>query len=393
MPDATDQATPHTYDPKNGVFSICITCEGHASRRWRGARSEAEAAALNQRLSDHRARVVYDKVAEMVQYELPGFPIAVRDRAVGARHPFPTASEDNATIDRCVAVMVDLVWTRPGQNVIPRPLKKMWPQHVYWEIRLIDYVVANAFTVEVGYARVGIRSPSSKKELILGGPIFGTDLSVVDLLSAIKSGPTKLREILKFRKVIDFKKLKDLKDAWKLEQFIDKVGSRLSKGQMGKTVSFTTPPMDFDDWMNKGEGQQIIFLHSEAKTGLTKSSADDMIIEGVDTDPTMLEWGHDWLKFYKGTPDLNLHVERGVLTPQNDPQDYLLVHDPRGPQVVDFEVASKTHDLTLVSFPTGKSGWNDIGRRQQEELKNFVHEKARAIHARAVLAKPVAPRI
>jgi predicted GTPase len=61
--------------------------------------------------------------------------------------------------------------------------------------------------------------------------------------------------------------------------------------------------------------------------------------------------------------------------------------------VVDFQVASETHDLTLVSFPTGKSGWNDIGRRQQEELKSFVHEKARAIGARAVRVKPVPPRI
>lgn len=190
----------------------------------------------------------------------------------------------------------------------------MWPKRVCWEIRVIDYAVANAFTVELGYVRVGIRSPVSKKELILGGPVFGTDLSVVDLLSAVKSGPAKLREILKFRKVIDFKKLKDLKDAWKLGQFLDKVGNRLSKGQMGKTVSFTTDPMDFDDWMNDGEGQQIIFLHGEAKTVLTKSYADDMIIEGVKTDPTMLEWGHEWLKFNKGTPDLDFHIERGVLT-------------------------------------------------------------------------------
>ncbi len=396
MPDVTSQTTLgiyDIYDPRNGAFSVCITCEGHASRRWRGARSEAEAAALNQRLSEHRARVVYDKVVEMVQSELPGFPIAVRDRAVGARHPFPTAGEDNAAVDRCVVVMIDLVWTRPDQKVIPRPLKKMWPKRVCWEIRVIDYAVANAFTVELGYVRVGIRSPVSKKELILGGPVFGTDLSVVDLLSAVKSGPAKLREILKFRKVIDFKKLKDLKDAWKLGQFLDKVGSRLSKGQMGKTVSFTTDPMDFNDWMNDGEGQQIIFLHGEAKTVLTKSYADDMIIEGVKTDPTMLEWGHEWLKFYKGTSDLDFHIERGVLTPQNDPQDYLMVRDPRGPQVVDFEVASTTHDLTLVSFPTEKAEWKYIDDSQRKELKKFVQEKARAIRARAVLVKPAPPRI
>ena len=258
---------------------------------------------------------------------------------------------------------------------------------------MIDYVVANAFTVEAGYVRVGIRSPVSKKELILGGPIFGTDLSVADLLSAVKSGPAKLREILKFRKVIDFKKLKDLKDAWKLEQFLDKVASRMSKGQMGKTVSFTTPPMDFDDWMNNGEGQQIIFLHGEGKSGLTKSYADDMIIEGVKTDPMMLEWGHEWLKFYKGTPDLNFHIERGVLTPQNDPQDYLMVRDPRGPQVIDSEVATKTYDCILVAFPTEKAEWKYIDDRQQKELRNFVHEKARAIRARAVLVKPAPPRI
>jgi hypothetical protein len=348
---------------------------------------------LNQSLSEHRARVVYGKVVEMVQHELPGFPIAVRDRAVGVRHPFPTAGEDNAAVDRCVAVMIDLVWTRPDQRVIPRPQKRMWPKRVCWEIRVIDYAVANAFTLEAGYVRVGIRSPVSKKELILGGPIFGVDLSVADLLMASKAGPAKLREILKFRKVIDFKKLKDLKDAWKLEQFIDKVGSRLSKGQMGKTVSFTTPPMDFDDWMNKGQGQRFNFLHGEIKSGLTKSAADDMIIGGIDTDPTMLEWGHDWIKFYKGSPDVDFHVEAAMLTPQNDPQDYIMVPDPRGPQVVDFKVASETHDIILVSFPTGKSGWSHIDLRQLNNLKNFVREKARAIRARAVLVKPAPPRV
>lgn len=396
MPDVTAQTTPgiyDTYDPKNGVFSVCITCEGHASRRWRGARNETEAAALNQRLSDHRARVVYDRVAEMVQQELPGFPIAVRERSLGSRHPFPTAGEDNAAIDRSVAVMIDLVWTRPDQKVIPRPLKKMWPKHVTWEARVIDYVVVNAFTAEAGFVRVGIRGPSTNKELILSGLIYGVDLSAADLLAAVAKGPAKIKEMLKFRKIVDLKKLSDLKDPWKLKNLMDKVNKRLTTGQMGKTVSFTTAPMDFEDWSNNGSGQPVIFLHGELKSGLTKTYADDLLFEAVDTDPGMLEYGHSWVKFYKGSPDLNFHIERGVLTPENDPQDFLMVRDPRGPQVIDSEVATMTHDCILVAFPTEKHEWKYIDDRQRKELRRFVHEKASAIRARTVLVKPVPPRI
>jgi len=396
MPDITAQTIPgiyNTYDPGNGVFSVCITCEGHASRRWKAAHNEAEAATLNQRLSEHRARVVYDKVVEMVQHELPGFPIAVRERSVGSRHPFPTAGEDNAAIDRSVAIMIDLVWTRPEQKVVPRPLVKMWPKHVIWEARVIDYVVANAFTLEAGYARVGIRAPGANKELILGGMLYGVDLSVADFLASVKAGPAKLKDMLKFRKVVDLKKLKDLKDPWKLKNILDKVNNRVTTGQMGKTVSFSTPPMDFEDWRNNGAGQPVIFAHGEIKTGFTKSYGDDLLFEGVHTDPGMLEYGHSWIKFYKGTPDIDFHIERGVLKPENEPQDFLMVRDSRGPQVIDSEVATRTYDVILVAFPTEKADWKYIDYRQQRELRQFVHEKAKAIRARTVLVKPVPPRI
>lgn len=99
MPD------PYLFDS----LSVRITCEGHASRRWRGAHSKLEAAALNYGLSEHRAQGVYDQVERMIKQQLPGLPIAVRKRAFGSSKPFPTAGEDNAAVDRSVVVMIDLV--------------------------------------------------------------------------------------------------------------------------------------------------------------------------------------------------------------------------------------------------------------------------------------------
>src|SRR5262245_57448768 len=63
--------------PKLGTVAVRITAEGHASRRWKSARSADEAARLNQLLSDARARTIYAEVEKIVKTVLPSFPIAL----------------------------------------------------------------------------------------------------------------------------------------------------------------------------------------------------------------------------------------------------------------------------------------------------------------------------
>lgn len=63
--------------PKDGTVSVRITCVGHASRRWRGARTKAAASALNQRLSEFRAKTIFDQVDPIVKMQLPGLPVAL----------------------------------------------------------------------------------------------------------------------------------------------------------------------------------------------------------------------------------------------------------------------------------------------------------------------------
>src|SRR4051794_21176684 len=119
-------------NPDNGSIAVRITCVGRASRRWKGASSSAAAASLNQRLSEHRAKTLYDQVESIVKVHLPNLPIALRERALGSTSPFPTASEDNAAVDRSVLVLIDLVSTNPTLKRVPQPPRKIYVPSIYW---------------------------------------------------------------------------------------------------------------------------------------------------------------------------------------------------------------------------------------------------------------------
>jgi hypothetical protein len=416
MPNVTSQTIPgiyDTYDPAMGEFSVLITCEGHASRRWKGARNAAEADALNQRLSEQRARVVYDQVKKMVEHELPGFPIALRERAVGSRKPVTNSTDNNAAAERCVAVMVDLVWTRPGaQKVILPQFRKVWPKYVSWKARVINYVAASLLVAEGGYVRIGVTPDvpptvsGHGKEVILAGFLYGVDLSVTDFLAAIGKGPMKAKQLIKdffkIRRLADIKKLKDLKDLAKATNWAEKILKNVSTGQTGSTMSFTTPPMSFDDWGRGGNGQPFMILRGEIKYYLAKSNADYIIFDEVKTDPGMLEWAHNWIQWYPDTmkpswdkaPDVGAHILGGTLSAADIPRDVLMIRDWSQPtKVIDTHINSVTYSLIYVAYPTGESEWRYIHEDQRRELRMFVKERAAAIRARCVLVKPVPPRI
>lgn len=156
--------------PKDGTVSVRITCVGHASRRWRGARTKAAASALNQRLSEFRAKTIFDQVDPIVKMQLPGLPVALGQKAVGSTEPFPTAGEDNAAIDRSVVLMVDLVWTGTGgYKKVHRPPRLVYAPSTFWEMKIAALFGASGIGVKSSLLRVKIKNLSTGRELSLLG--------------------------------------------------------------------------------------------------------------------------------------------------------------------------------------------------------------------------------
>jgi hypothetical protein len=363
MPD------PYLFDS----LSVRITCEGHASPRWRGAHSKLEAAALNYGLSEHRAQAVYDQAERMIKQQLPGLPIAVRKRAFGSSKPFPTAGEDNAAVDRSVVVMIDLVSTRTSQKIVqPRP-KKIWVKSTYWKLEVVDYLSVSAVGAAASVARIRITDPITNKELYLAGGVFGGDLDIgTDLIFGIFRG--KLPKAKLFN-ISGFKSLKDLFDPLKDANLADKIYKRVTKGHMGEVIWFKTEPMDFDDWMNNGNGQSVTFIHGDIKTPFSKSSADLIVLWDIEAEHRALAWGATPLSPMPGSvvpkASVDVRVESGTLKPLNHPQDYYIWQDPHF-DVVDSQVTKPYRDGILLSFPTGKANWHDLGPRQCEDVRKFV---------------------
>ncbi|MBR0856902.1 hypothetical protein [Bradyrhizobium liaoningense] len=351
--------------PKDGTISVRITCVGHASRRWRSARTKAAASALNQRLSELRAKTIYDQVDPIVKMQLPGLPIALGQRAVGSTEPFPTVSEDNAAIDRSVVLMVDLVWTGTGgYKKVPRPPRLIYAPSTLWELKIAALFGASGIGFKSSLLRVKIKNLNTGRELSLFGPIFGGDLTI---------GPGMFKKVPKV-KPVNFDKVdpKQLRDA-----------------QVGKPVVFTTPLMDFEDWINGSEGQLVRLVHAHLKTGVTKSQTSFLQFVGVDTHPGSLVFDLKALGFSLGIPEVSDQVQAGKLTAENHPTDMYLVDTPD--DTIPIQVAQHRSEGILISFPTEKHQWKDLSSSQQDEVRRFVLNRTAAIRALADFKDVVAP--
>jgi hypothetical protein len=344
--------------PDNETLAVRITCVGRASRRWRSTTSSAAAASLNQRLSEHRAKTIYDYVESIVKVELPNLPIALREKALGSTSPFPTASEDNAAVDRSVLLMVDLVRTRSAEKIVPRAPRRVYVPSIYWTLKVVGLVGATGVGFRPSLLRVTIRNPLSGKELSLSGPIFGGDLDI---------SPGMFKKIPKV-KPFKFDKPTDI-----LKQLHD--------GQVGKEVSFDTPLMDFDDWINGASGQLVRVVHTHIKTGVTKTQTTFLQFVSVDTHPGSLVFDLKKLGFRLGMPDLDIQVQSGILTADNHPEDTVLTPTPD--DRVPVQVITNHADGILVSFPTGKSSWKDLTSSQRDEIRRFLMNAVAGIRALA----------
>ena len=108
-----DLRVPQQCRRTSEIWLSALTSCGDASPRWKTARYCSEADRLNQRLSELRATNVRKAVEQVLRTELPGLPITVSSKGLGSQQRFPSATEDNAAVDRSVVVTIDLTTTTP----------------------------------------------------------------------------------------------------------------------------------------------------------------------------------------------------------------------------------------------------------------------------------------
>ena len=321
-------------------LTVRITVTGRASRRWRGAPSQAEADRLNQTLSEERAQNLRKPVEAILKKELPGVKIEAPAQGLGSRDGFPLTGDDNAAVDRSVIVSVDLITTIRGSKTEFRP-RKIYAPSKFWTLKVVSMVGAGA-GAKIVHMRVTIRGSTTGRELTLAGTLYGGAL------------PDR-------KKPFDF-------------------GNKDQPGKpVGNEVTFhTEEAQSFNYFVGSEKGQRVRLVN--AGIGLVRKRETTFLqFTNLDTDPGSLVF--EYTKGWSLLPKLDLGVAAGFLNLEGPvPSDYI-----DGTTMVEVPTEDVRHhyDGLLLSFPTGKAGLNDLTAKDRELLTDFVTNKARAIAALA----------
>lgn len=328
-------------------LTVRITVVGRASRRWRGAQSQAEADRLNQALSEARAQNLRKPVEAILRKELPGIKIEAPAQGLGSQHGFPLTGDDNAAIDRSVVVSVDLTTTSKGSRMERRP-RKIYAPSKFWTLKVLSMVSISGGAKLVSM-RVTIRGSTTGRILTLAGTLKGGALP-------------------------------DPKNPFD-------VGKKDQPGKpVGDEVTFhTEEAQSFNYFVGSEKGQWVRLVN--AGVGLVRKRETTFLqFTNLDTIPGSLvfEYSKGW-----SLPKIDLGVATGILTVEGPvPSDYIddtvLVEVPN-------EHVRRNHDSLLLSFPTEKAGFGDLTARDRELLTDYVTNRARAIAALAESGFPVVP--
>jgi hypothetical protein len=318
--------------PKSGEFSVRITVVGHASARWKGANSVAEAARLNQALSEQRARNVQRVVEQILKRELPTVNIAVGLKGVGSQFPAePERPQDNEAINRSVVVRVELSHTLPGEKVVARPPMRIDARSRFWYVR-VTHLQSAALGLGAGRVNLVLRNAISKKETTFGAWIGG---------GGIAANPGD----------------------WFAKQKPD--------AQVGKELFFETDEaMGFDEF----KGQLIRIGSVAAKLGIGASYT-YLAFAFLGDGAKFLPFDHG---FKVGKPSLQASVMTGWLEMTGKiPGDWWEVDSL--PDIIPIEYKSKYADGVVLSFPTGQANLSDLTAKDRQRLEDFVTNEARNI--------------
>lgn len=335
-------------DKTMASLSVRLNVVGHASPRWKSARSASEAASRNQALSAARAENVRKAVEMILKQEIPNLPINVPAVGVGSSQKFPTASEDNAAIDRSVIVTVDLVTHDRRLSAGPPRKRRVYVPSKIWTMK----VVSLGRMAGLGYVRIFLRisleNAWNKKSANFAGWVQG-------------GGPAM-----------------SFKDSFKISK------DKPSMGIVGKEVVFSTKEaMDFEDWSHGGPGRaeetglMTRLVKLEVKFGLS-TKMHYLVFPWLPTHPDMLifdakPFGVGLLKADGYTAFGKLYLEGSI------PDSFIELPDL--PDIVEVPYSRTNSDGIALTFPTGKSRLMDLTEKDRRLLREFVTNKARGIKA------------
>jgi hypothetical protein len=348
-------------------FGVRVDVVGHASARWRGAKSRAEAERLNQALSEQRAQSVRAFVEQVIRRELPGVTLTpatsgpgqrptgfqIGSKGVGSRQsPEPQGPDDNEAINRSVVLTLQRAITSTNTVVKSRP-GRILARSKTWTLKVI-FLDTIALGPGKGFIRVKIRNNHTGKEATYSTDLGGGGLDVDLVKKKLKLDPRdtvvggevafSTDEALGFG---DFHN--QLIRVGKLEVSagigIPKTRWKVGVGTENMYLSFDPP--------NLGDGAQLLFFKSDF--GFSKKiSAGAFLMVG------------------------RLKMEG------SNPGDWIDVLDY-------YDVTQKhTHDDAdgmVVSFPTGKSALSDLTDKDRRQLEAYVTTWAKNT---AVLAERLA---
>jgi hypothetical protein len=329
---------------------VRIEVVGHASKRWRAARTKEEADRLNQQLSEARAANIRKVVEEIVRKELPNISIEVPGWGVGSRDPFPTAGEDNAAVDRSVVVGISLDGVETGERTESRPAKIYTPSR-FWTFRVLAQVGATTIGAKAVFMRIGIKSNATGRELVMSGWLFGGGFGFMkkDLFQTDNLDRKSLQKIFK---------------------------------PVGMEVTFqTNGAKDFDYFVGDDNGQSVRVIHGGL--GVVRKRETTLFqFRNLEIPSLVYEWTKGWT-----TVTLNPSVVSGTLTVEGPvPDDYVV---STRMVTVPTMISRPDYDALLLSFPTGRSGFTDLAPRDRQQLIDFATWKARTIRSFAELGDKI----
>jgi hypothetical protein len=318
--------------------AVRVTVVGHASTRWQGAASAAEAARLNEALSKQRADNVRAAVEQILRLEVPGVTIApgssstgnlegvqVGSYGVGSREPVlnpvkdPNDRMENDPLNRSVRISIELITTeyhQAGASLAPR---RMGARTKFWYLTVVDLLGASAGG-GVYHITLTLRNSLSGKTALYKGMLFSGGLATPS-----RTNPKGSDKELSF--YTDEEMGFDDFDGQDIR--IEKVGAALGLKAGVGYLSF----------LSLGSGASMIPFEKTLGFGIKPK------LEGVVISGSIGLAGDNPGDFYEGDSDT-------VSIP--------------------YSTSRESGDSLIVGFPTGKAAVTDLAPPERSRLDTFV---------------------
>jgi len=338
----------HEWEVGSTSKAVRITIVGHASTRWRGAKTAAQASRLNELLSIKRADNIRSVVEQILKREIPGVTISggsssapgvaltgvqVGSYGVGSREPVVksavTDPKENNPSNRSVVLLLEQVTTNYFSAPVSRAPLRVAARTKFWYGKVMN--LNGAGLAVYGYfLRLAIRNPLSDKVVNYSGYLLGGGAS---------SKPFSL--------------------------------GRTKPGSVGDEFSFSTDQeMGFDDF----DGQIVRMERVVGSLGI-KASVGYLTFTSLGKGASLLAFQKS---FGLGAPHLEGAVASGALHMEDkNPGDWFEVDG--GTDSVPFTTDKTQNDGLILTFPTGKAGLNDLSNDDRKNLESFVSGWARRI--------------